>query len=505
MALFSILHDDIFLPFSRGNKYLYADALCDIYNTFFNQEIKMPRRGDVVKLIYVRLKKNADQWVDEGEKYLTFDDISVRGKRVKRRLGIRKRKNEADVTDAALQRANHMFVRLTNCGWLEQTGRAGHETVDMPIGAMRLIKSLVDIRKGFSPQLGGLLAQARTTLEGVAGNPVELGSSLNKSASDIVNFSMSMRMVLTVLRDIEKEILQSKTAKERAGLFFDKYVGMVLRDFEALHSTSHPYAHRMKIISSVNKLEADGMALRHIAQAYLETRVVSTETTEDEALEAVLEDIAQVRLGIDRIEEFFQEIQGFGRSLAARLANMARYSSSTSNKNQAELVKLINRIEQASDSGALKHAEVNFSIEARPPNMAAWLMSEPRHNRTPIGKRKISEKPKDPIVEFLDDLLTQFALRVNVTPQKMVSYLDMRVRPGEEIDARTLSVHSIDDLLAVLTINDRSIGRTTDKPSSISDEFFIYRTPENENEFVENDWARYKNFSVRRKQVQAND
>ncbi|WP_425453150.1 Wadjet anti-phage system protein JetA family protein [Bosea caraganae] len=95
----------------------------------------------------------------EDETPVSHDQVlGRRGRRLRRRW--LEAVDEAATTDA-MARARHIYARLIDTGWLEESRYGLRVTVDMPSGAMRLLEFLCLLREGVSEELGGLTGACR--------------------------------------------------------------------------------------------------------------------------------------------------------------------------------------------------------------------------------------------------------------------------------------------------------------------------------------------------------
>ena len=251
--LFGQLNLDIFTLFSGSNRLLYERVLVAVYENYFRADLHFPAQTEVVASIYACLGAHADLW-HEDEAPVTFDQLRApNGRRLRRR-----RLDVADhqATTEAVQRARHIYARLIQTRWLEESRYELKVTVDMPSGAMRLAEFLCSLREGVSEQLGGLVIEVKNALEAVLLNARENALGLNKAGRDAAAFGRYLRSVLSALRDIDRQVLASDSVKRRLRHYFEDFVERVLlKDYAAIATTSHPYRFRRKIFAALDKIE----------------------------------------------------------------------------------------------------------------------------------------------------------------------------------------------------------------------------------------------------------
>lgn len=319
--MFRALHPDIFTLFSGPNRHLYEEVLIHVYETWIRSDMLFPTQAEVLGVIYQMLSDRPDLWRDD-ETPVAFDEIlPTRGRRLRRR---RSAAADDEATSQAMVRARHIYARLRTTGWIEESRYGLKTTVDMPAGAMRLIEFLCQMREGFSEELGGLVVEIKTTVEAARLMPRENALGLHKSARDATTFGRYLRSVLSALRDVERQILASDSLERRLQHYFEDFVEQVLlRDYAAISTTSHPYRFRHRIFQALQDLEESSVEIELLAGAYLEARLAKDISA---AREIVFDDLSKIRRVFDRIEDAFARIQQYRGRLEARLRNTVRYA-----------------------------------------------------------------------------------------------------------------------------------------------------------------------------------
>jgi hypothetical protein len=179
-VLFGALNANIFMLFAGENRFLYEEVLTRIYEDCFGADLLFPTQNELVGIIYDILARRPDLWHDEGH-LVSLDDVSARG----RRLRARNRPNrDRDATTDAMARARHIYARLLDTGWLDESRYGLRVTVDMPAGAMRLAEFLSSLKEGATEQLGGLVVEVKNALDGVKASASQNALGLHKAAKD---------------------------------------------------------------------------------------------------------------------------------------------------------------------------------------------------------------------------------------------------------------------------------------------------------------------------------
>lgn len=439
--LFGQLGPDIFTVFSGGNRVLYERAIIAVYNDLYRSDLLFPTQAEVVGVIYDRLTQEPALWT-EDEAAVDLDRLVTRsGRRVRRRkiAGV-----DEGATGTAISRSRHIYNRLLQTGWLDESSYGLKTTVEMPSGAMRLAEFLCSLKEGAAEQLGGLVIEVRNAIRAVREKPAENALGLNKAARDAAAFGRYLRSVLSALREVDRQVLASETLADRLRHYFEDFVERVLlRDYTAIATTAHPYRHRRAILTALDALEESEIDIAAIADAYLEARLVPDAIA---ARDLVHEDLFRIRRVFERIEEAFEAIQQHRSRLETRLRNVVRYAG-----RRTSFLQRSEHVIQGLDEILASKAEqprIDGAIEPRIPMVAPGLLAKPRGARPTISDADLSIPSPDPIREFRRQLERAYLDRLTVSPAKVSRFLERRVPPFGETSAAYMKIETIDDFLA---------------------------------------------------------
>lgn len=439
--LFGQLGPDIFTIFSGGNRQLYERAILTVYNELYRSDLLFPTEAEVVGVIFACLTRYPGLWT-EDETAVDLDRLVARtGRRVKRRrvAGV-----DDQATGTAISRSRHIYNRMLQTGWLDETSYGLKTTVEMPSGAMRLAEFLCSLTEGGAEQLGGLVIEVRNAIRAVREKPAENALGLNKAAQDAARFGRYLKSVLAALRDVDRQVLSSDTLADRLRHYFEDFVERVLlRDYTAIATTAHPYRHRRAILAALDALEDSEIDLAAVADAYLEARLVPDGQA---ARDLVQEDLFRIRRVFERIEESFEAIQQHRSRLETRLRNVVRYAGRrTSFLQRSEHV--IQALDDMLANGA-NALDIRGMIEPRVPMIAPDLLAKPRGSRAPISDVDLALPPFDPIRELRRRLEREYLARLAVSPAQVSRFLERRVPPFGVASAASMRIETIDDFLA---------------------------------------------------------
>ena len=235
--LFRYLHDDVFLAFSREHKHLYAAALLDLYERFFDGAPAFPTPQEVTHAIYDVMRANPSLWGENDDFGEPLPEVISAGRRRIKRAGA----TTTDEADKALLIARQLYGRLLGWGWLEEEEYGLRVTVDMSMGPLLVIQRLASLNKDVSQRFGGLIVTIRLNLEAVEKlNPQivdrkqrEVALALREARNQVDQFTKSLRAILSDLKRIRRTVMDSKTVGDRLEAFFEEFVEqLLLRDFE---------------------------------------------------------------------------------------------------------------------------------------------------------------------------------------------------------------------------------------------------------------------------------
>ncbi len=493
--LFGRLNADIFSLFSGSNRYLYEDVLIAVYETFFRSDLLFPTQSDVVAAIYGRLGSNPELW-REDEAPVELDRLTAgRGRRLRRR---RVEAADTAASDEAMARARHIYNRLLVTGWLEETRYGLRVTLDMPPGAMRLAEFLCSLREGLSEQLGGLVIEVKNALEAVRLNPTENAPGLNKAARDAASFGRYLRSVLSALREVDRQILESESVGDRLRYYFEDFVErLLLQDYAAIATTSHPYRFRHRIYAALDAIEDSVVDMGALAEAYLAARLARDLTA---ARETVFDDLMRIRRVFERIEEAFGRIQQHRSRLETKLRNTVRYAgrrgSGFLQRSEAVLMRLDMLLAGSGPTLAIRGA-----LEGRREPVSPHLLARPRGVRTSITGGILALPVADPLRDLLKRLEREYLDRLAVTPAQVRRFLERRVPPSGSTTAATFQLEDVDDFLAFEALRlavaegEDPGGGMPALVSALADAFSFEPTP---GALVDNPWLTCGDFRIRR-------
>ncbi|WP_343610732.1 Wadjet anti-phage system protein JetA family protein [Novosphingobium sp.] len=491
--LFGQLHPDAFTLFSGSNRFLYERVLVGIYEGFFRSDLHFPGENDVVGRIYEELANHPDLW-REDESAVVLDELSTRRGRRIRRKGHEAADSQA--TGEAMARARHIYNRLNATGWLEESHYGLKVTVDMPSGAMRLVEFLCGLREGVSEQIGGIVIQIKNGLEALQRDARDNALGLHKAARDAATFGRYLRSVLSALREIDKQVVDAASVGERLRHYFEDFVErLLLQDYVAITTTSHPYRFRHRILGTIGAIEESLSDVEAIAEAYVEAHLAADAHG---ARDSVYDDLSKIRRVFDQIEDAFERIQQHRSRLETRLRNTVRYAGRRSGGFLQRSAPLLLKL----DKLLLQPLEVDGLLEDRPAPICAALLTRPRHRRPIVAGDVLVLPPPDPLRELRKRLEKGYLDLLAVKPEQVRAFLEARIAPGAQADARDFTIATVEDFLAFEALRLAVFSGITpaqrQNPLSrhLAPDFAFAALPGRR---IDNDWLTCSDFQVTRK------
>jgi hypothetical protein len=489
MPLFGQLDDNIFLIFSRGNRHFYARVIVDLFDRFFSDTVTFPGRADVIAAIYDTLRTRPDLWTEE-EDFSDVPELRARGRRFRRAA-------EADGRqDLLLDRAHIVYAQLRDRGWLDEESYGIRTTVDMPPAAMLLAERLAAIEKGLATTFRGVVITIRNALASVQHDPRANAVGLNKAAELAIRFSRELRAVLSHLRSIERDILNAENLNQRLTSFFQDFIGrLVLKDFESIYKTNHPYRYKNEILGYTEELTDINQLRDGVLEGYVDGELAKDRHEASDLLDA---DLHSLRIVFDNIDQTYDRINTFRSRLEARLRNTVRYAEFGDHRHSQHLTRLIVRVEQAVAAAVDRappwladNAPQSLVVRPRRP-WASHLLAEPRAPRVPVVAGLLRRSEPDPILLEWHALQREYTALFFDDLGRVVRFLEARIPPGAMAEARFLTIETIDDFLAF-----EHLRRLRHAPPAALEHLFAFEQPPDAS--PRNDaWIRCENFLIRR-------
>jgi hypothetical protein len=394
------LNDDAFLIFSRGNRHVYEACLIAIFERYFDVGTQFPTPQEVVHVVYDVLSSNPQLIDDEAELQSLPEIVSSRRRRIRFLVS-------ADAAGGkALRLATHVYARLVGTGWLEEEEYGLRVTVDMPMGALLVTQRLASIRNDISPRFGGVVVLIKSSLENAAqlatsADPrarSDASQALDTALKQVTDFTKTLRAILSDLKRVRRALLEASSHKDRIATYFEQFIGqLLLKDFQSVLTTNHPYRHRDRIIELARTLSLDETVMEALADGYLTSGMAATGA---EGYRQAEHNLLSIETAFETIGEMFERISQSRRGLEMRLSNTVRYAEQGGRGLVPRAEGLINQLEGllAADPSRYETATVPSPIEYRSAPISHSSFAATRQPRQPIVVGALAKRKFDPIL-----------------------------------------------------------------------------------------------------------
>lgn len=494
MALFTHLHDDVFLIFSRKHRHLYEQSLLRIYERHFSQGPSFPKPTEVVHTIYDLIVARPDILGEDLEDEDLPEIVSSR----RRRVRFQGKSNDAG--ERVLKAANLVYSRLVATGWLEEEQFGIRVTVDMPMGALLVMQRLVSLNGDVSQRFGGLVVNIKNSLEaasrvGEKDDPTNSAVyQLRNSRDQAKDFVRTLRAIVSDLKRIRKSLAQADNLNDRITTYFENFIGeVILRDFQDIMAAkNHPYRFKDRILGLAREILSNQRTVEALAEGYERIGIVQGR---HEARLEVESDLNGIDQQFEMIGEMFEHMNRFRRGLEIRLKNTVRYAEQGDSGLASRARDLVRRLTALQAEGVVDTRRVPTLIEPPLVLLADALFAKPRQPRKPVEATAIVSRRIDPLHALRKRLKREYLSRINPTPEDVRRYLQAIVPPGGLREARNIEIATVDEFLAFEAA--RRYALTKDIPGELGGEFILeYR---NDGIRHESDWLDCANFVIARR------
>jgi hypothetical protein len=488
MSLFTHLHDDAFLIFSRKFRHLYEHALLEIYERHFSQGATFPKPIEVVHTIYDLMALKPELAGDDFEDDLP--DLISTGRRRMKFSG-----KVSDAADKTLKAAHTVYQRLLETGWLEEEKYGIKVTVDMPMGALLVMQRLASINSDVSQRFGGLVVNIKNNLEAARTvTPQNIGNvcyALRGSRDQANDFVRTLRAIVSDLKRIRKDLAEAANLNQRIETYFENFIAkVILKDFQDIMAAkNHPYRYKDRILSLAREISASPDTLDMLADGYAAIGLAADPVVARIEVES---DLNRIEQQFDEIGDMFDHMNRFRRTLEVRLRNTVRYAEQGDSGLASRARELVRKLSALQAAGADDGPRVPSLIEPDFSIASDMLFAKPRQPRKPIVAQALADRVRDPLHEYRKELKKLYFDRINPTPAEVVRFLRTVARPGQIVEARNVALNTVDDFLAFDLA--RRYALTKDIPPQVRREFNLEFRPEGIRH--DSEWLVCSNFVI---------
>ena len=281
--LFKRLPDRLFKPLASPNRMRYWALLCALHTKRFGPDAPLPPsagffQGEIVKDIEQEIA--LQDWESEDEDLSPATPLNIR--------------------------AQMVFRRLSDAGWMRVDRVGVREMVTMPPVVAKFLNNLLEFaRTGpefVSGKIRSIEVNVRVLLEDASD-----GSSLQEVARQSRALLEHIRIAGTNVRDLMAEISNEDVAGEFVRRFFNDFIQkMFIGDYKELRTREHPLARRGEILRMVARIQDEPAIRERLLQWYKSKAADGDERRAAELFERDiqrLEDLRRIDEYLDRLDD----------------------------------------------------------------------------------------------------------------------------------------------------------------------------------------------------------
>ncbi|MCM0080182.1 DUF5716 family protein [Geomonas sp. Red32] len=471
--LFKKLPDDIFRPLAGPNRHLYEDVLLALYPVFFDEneaEDFFPRRDAVIAEIQETLGRiERLQWVAESA-----EDTE-----------------EIEQFPTVPRCADYLYHRLIRTGWLEEDQEGYNKTVVMPPIVSSLLAALISISHNEKKSYGGTVLGILVQIEAAIGNPEEMGQLLIEAVDNTRKFTSHLTSIIYGLKDIQSQIIASRSPRDIFATFFDDFVtNILIADYKTLQSENNPFRFRTRILQHLRVLQGKYDTAVAIAKHYAE-RYGETDTR---SLMRVMDDIQYLVRSFELVDRRLAKIDQFRARLEDRVAETVRYLDKTTPGMRNRIAAILEAVGAAEEKGLGWDAEF-----PSPPTLMSHPLLSPNsvrfvaRRRSPLSGQVLREAAVSAEVIAKSRALTLYMARRRVTPEKVAAYLERHLATKDQVEAQEMEIETVEDYVAFTHV--RHLSKLGGKGFAFAARYEVAPTGEP----CRNRWLECGGFVVRRR------
>jgi Wadjet protein JetA len=472
--LFDRLPDRIFSPLASANRRVYGTLLLDLYPLFFDQihSDVFPSRETVRQELEERLAVMAAAWQEESDSGLA----------------------QTPTTEPEANPAAQAYRRLLAAGWIEEEAEGYRVRVTVPPAVGTLWASLMEVARPDRVFYGGMVLSIFNNVQKAWEEPQAQVLALRQAAREARRFLQHLNTMIYGLKGLLGDITGCDDHRQILSRFFDDFVERILvQDYKRLKTRNNPFRYRQQILQRVRELEYDLERKQALVAGYLEQ---TGESDSESAWQAINDDIRHLRDCFERLDGHLDRVDRFRARVERRVADTVRYLDRTQPGMAARIAALLRGLRPR--LAGLEDGEttpLSLPLIDVLPVGPQSLKEAPRHRRPPEPRPLVS-RPVDPAMQARQQALRDYLDRRRIDPKRIALYLEHQLAGRAHIDGAAMTIASVEDFIAFTHVRHLSYlpgaGRLRHD----------YRI-EHRDGYIDNDWVRCPDFSVKRRQPAA--
>ncbi|MCW8885349.1 MAG: DUF5716 family protein [Motiliproteus sp.] len=427
--LFNKLPDDLFLPLSGQNRYIYQAVLVDLADLFFDEDLIDPFiPKDLVRSTIEEavIRHGFRTWAPEleGDEEGGEDEAN---------------EGESEIPRSTSEYASRIYRRLVKTGWLDEEQQLYRTYVLMAPSISYVLRTLVQVATFQKKSYGGAVLNVLSSVEAAIADPQGRGLTLQEAARSAAEFSAHLTDMLLGLRELKQNFAATSNAQEIVKGFFEQFVEAILvSDYKTLKTHNNPFRFRRQLLGMLRELQFDEHKLNLLIQHYQE--VLELGNAEAEA--KVHKHIGRIIRIFESVDQRLAAIDEFRFRLEKRVADTVRYMDKTTPGMSSRLSRLIAKLAEQ-DEDSIPRIDTFESYAFMSPKS---VRSAPR-KRTPPSLKIIQQQVIDPQVLMMRQYFKEYKERRQVTGAKVDAYIERHLNGNDKIRAGEFQIETIEDYI----------------------------------------------------------
>lgn len=285
--LFERLPNRLFAPLASPNRVQYWSLLCALHAKRFGPEAPLPpSNGFLVREITADVAEELQyqDWAPEGDDLTPATPLAIR--------------------------ANTVFNRLREAGWLRVDRKGVREMVTMAPAVAHFMNRLVEFAHTGPEFVSSKIRSIEANLKLLLDESTD-GAQLHEVARQSRALLEHVRIAGTNVRDLMLEIGRVASTGEFVRRFFIDYVERIfIGDYKELRTREHPLARRQEILRLAAHVQQTQTIRTRLIQWYLEKQAGRDPTRAEAMFERDIQKVEDLR----RIDEYLDRLDDEIRS-----------------------------------------------------------------------------------------------------------------------------------------------------------------------------------------------
>ncbi len=422
--LFAQLPDELFRPLASPRQRLYWRVLVRLYQTLFEEEYGDSEYGHartlVINTIETVLNQYTGLWVDDPEDEDSGGDIRLR--------------------------ANLVYNKLRQCGWMEQDRRAYHDYVTMPPRVSQCLAALIELSEGRALVMTGALKNMRATIREIQAKPEGQADRLVELAKDAARFSRHLNSIRGAIKGLYDRIRGDLPARDIVNAFFDDFLREIfVRDYTTIKTTDNPLAIRDELLAVLAGLRYQPDKQQVLLAGYQALYPGAA----DHARAHLDQDLSRLEQVFLNIERQLDGIDAMKVRYEKRVDTVIDYATRTTRPIGKDLARVIDAL----SSRGLQFPDLPVRVPLQhPEGVGESRFQAPRRFRPPPQPSVLRERVLSAGVK--ERLALERAARqaIQIDDKGLLAFLETQMGQRHSVQLPDLIIHSVRDYFCVLNV-----------------------------------------------------